>query len=125
MVLNFEPLTLSELEKLVRETEILHQCTLLQKLGVVDLRIIPPPPPPLAEVKEFLFNLVQHHHILGQEILIKQAKTQFADVETAQIATLIEELAKEQKISIINPNAKPQERSICLVPQAVVGGKKL
>ena len=122
LVLNFEPLSLSKLEKLVRETEVLHQCRLLQELNVVDSIIIPPPPPPLTGVKEFLFNLVQHHHILGQETLIQQARSQFTDVETAKIATLIEELATEQKISVINPNARPQERSICLVPQTVAGG---
>ncbi|MDJ0573429.1 MAG: hypothetical protein QNJ53_30930 [Pleurocapsa sp. MO_192.B19] len=85
---------------------------------------MPPPPPPLNEVKEFLLNLVKHHHLLGQETLIKQAKTQFTEVEVKIIETQIQELIKEQKISIINPNAKPKERLICLIPQAVAGGIK-
>ncbi|MDJ0745987.1 MAG: hypothetical protein QNJ32_21845 [Xenococcaceae cyanobacterium MO_167.B27] len=78
----------------------------------------------LKELKEFLLNLVKHHHLLGQHILIQQAKSQFAEVEEAQIENLIQELAKEQKISIVNPNAKPKERLICLIPQVVAGASK-
>ena len=133
LVLNFKPLKLADLEKLVRETKILHQCRLLQ-----DLAIAPASPNKkpdegtgkeltiLIEVKEFLLNLVKHHHLLGQETLIQQAKSQFAEVEEAKIENLIQELAKEQTISFVNPNAKPEERLICLIPQAVAvaGGKK-
>ena len=113
LVLNFEPLSLTELEKLVLETEVLHECLLLQ-----DLKIVPPiiiPPPPFPPVKEFLLNLVKHHHILGQQILIKQAKSQFAEVEEVQIENLIQELVQEQKICLINPKAKPEERIIALI----------
>ena len=131
LVLNFAPLKLTDLEKLVRETEVLHQCTLLQDLEIVSGSSAPEPNPkiiestkPFIEVKEFLLNLVKHHHILGQVILIAQTKTQFPEVEAAEIETLIEELDREQKISVVNPDAKPQERSICLIPQAVAGGKK-
>ncbi len=130
LVLNFAPLQLTDLEKLVRETEVLHQCTLLRDLEIVSGSSDPEPQPeviestkPFIEVKEFLLNLVKHHHILGQETLIQQAKSQFLEVETAEIATLIEELDREQKISVVNPDAKPQERSICLIPQAVAGKK--
>ena len=130
LILNFAPLKLPELVKLVRDTKVLHQCTLLQDLKIVsggsDITQpkITEPIKPLIEVKEFLLNLVKHHHILGQETLIEQAKSQFAEVEAAEIEALIQELDKEQKISVVNPNAKPQERSICLIPQAVAGGKK-
>ena len=131
LVLNFKPLKLTDLEKLVRETKVLHQCRLLQ-----DLKIIPSLPDPnsdegtdkknklLREVKEFLLDLVKHHHLLGQQILIKQAKSQFAEVEEAKIENLIQELAKEQKISFINSNAKPKERLVCLIPQTGAGGSK-
>ncbi len=78
----------------------------------------------LKEVKEFLLELVKHHHLLGQETLIKQAKSQFSEIEAAKIDRLIEELVKEKKISIINPQAQLKERLICLIPQMVAGGKK-
>ncbi len=131
LVLNFKPLSLTDLEKLVCETKIVHQCRLLQDLEIVPaIPIIKPDrgtgkePAILIEVKEFLLNLVKHHHLLGQQTLIQQAKSQFAEIKEATIENLIQELAKEQKISFVNPNAKPKERLICLIPQAVPGGKK-
>ena len=130
LVLNFQPLNLEDLKKLVRETKILHQCALLQDLGIIlggsDKKAKPEEKTTklFIEEKDFLLNLVKHHHLLGQEILIKQAKTQFTEVETAKVETLIQELIEEQKISIINPNAKAKERLICLIPQAVAGAKK-
>ena len=131
LVLNFKPLSLTDLEKLVRQTKILHQCSLLQDLKIVPVNpkkkpVVGTPKEPtiLIEVKEFLLNLVKHHHLLGQQILIQQAKSQFAEIEEAKIENLIQKLAQEQKISFVNPNAKPKERLICLIPQAVAGGSK-
>ncbi|MGK7951897.1 MAG: ATP-binding protein [Xenococcaceae cyanobacterium] len=131
LVLNFEPLNLTDLEKLVCQTKVLHQCRLLQ-----DLEIVPVNPNKkldkgtgkestiLIEVKEFLLNLVKHHHLLGQQILIQQAKSQFAEVEEAKIENLIQELSQEQKISFVNPTAKPKERLICLIPPKTAGVKQ-
>ena len=133
LTLNFQSLKLSNLQELVRETKALHQCNLLQDLAIVPRQTSIDSKPNLnlvpnhalnPKVKEFLLDLVRHHHLLGQDTLVKQAKSQFAEVEIAAIENLIQELAKEQKISIINPNAKPKEQLICLIPQAVVGGRK-
>lgn len=132
LTLNFAPLKLTNLEKLVRKTKVLHQCRLLQDLAIIpslpdpkpDYKGTDPRPPSLLKLKEFLLDLVKHHHLLGQQILIKQAKSQFTEVEEAKIENLIQELAKEEKISFVNPNAKPKERLICLIPQAVAGGSK-
>ncbi len=131
LVLNFKPLNLAELEKLVRETKVLHQCRLLQDLEIVPASPNKKPdegtgkePRILIEVKEFLLNLVKHHHLLGQQILIQQAKSQFAEVEESKIEHFIQQLSQEKKISFVNPTAKPKERLICLIPQATVGGRK-
>lgn len=129
LVLNFEPLSLTDLEKLVCKTKVLHQCRLLQ-----DLEIIPAVPPDpnaeieketkiLKEVKEFLLNLVKHDLVLGQQILIKQAKSQFAEVEETKIENLIQELAKEKKICSSPPKAEPKDRVICFIPPTAGGSK--
>ncbi|WP_319420016.1 ATP-binding protein [Pleurocapsa sp. FMAR1] len=127
LVLNFKPLSLTDLEKLVRETKVLHQCSLLQDLEIVPtipIIKLDPETGKELEVKKFLLNLVKHHLLLGQQTLIQQAKSQFTEIEEVKIERLIQELSQEQKISFVNPNAKPQERLICLIPQAVAGGKK-
>jgi energy-coupling factor transporter ATP-binding protein EcfA2 len=125
LVLNFEPLSLAYLENLVRETKVLQQCRVLQDLEIVlpdSTNRCPPDPEKeraklIKQVKEFLLNLVKHHQLLGQEILIKQTKSQFTEVEEAEIDNLIQELCEEKKISFVNPKAKPKERLVCLVPQ--------
>lgn len=130
LVVNFESLSLDRLKELVRETQVLHQCRLLQNLGIIlpDSKVDTPEEQTptdekkkrqklLQQVKEFLLNLVKHHHLLGQEILIKQAKSQFVEVEETEIDNLIQELCEEKKISFVNPKAKPKERLVCLVPQ--------
>ena len=127
LVLNFQPLKLEDLEKLFQKTEVLHQCSLLRDLKIVppgDVPIIPPPPLPLDKVKEFLLNLVKHHCLLGYQTLIKQAKNQFFKVSETDIKEQIQQLIKEQKINIINPQAKPEEKLICLIPETVIVGKK-
>jgi hypothetical protein len=136
LVLNFEPLSLTQLENLVRETKVLHQCRLLQNLEIVlpDSDTDTSEEQPSSdkekknkklhgEVKEFLFNLVKHHHLLGQEILIKQTKSQFAEIAEIEIDNLIQELCEEKKISFVNPKAKSKDRLVCLVPSVTVGEK--
>ena len=131
LVVNFEPLSLTDLEKLVYETKVLYKCSLLQDLEIIPATVNKKPDEAtekkltiLIEVKEFLLNLVKHHHLLGQQILIQQAKSQFAEVEEAKIENLIQELAKEQKISLINPTGKSEERLICLIPPKTAGVKQ-
>jgi hypothetical protein len=131
LVLNFELLSLTDLEKLVCQTKVLHQCRLLQDLEIVPVNPNKKPDEAtekkltiLIEVKEFLLNLVKHHHLLGQQILIQQAKSQFAEIEKAKIENLIQDLSQEQKISFVNPNAKPEERLICLIPPTTAGVKQ-
>ena len=120
LVLNYQSLKVADLEKLVRETKVLHRCGLLQDLEIIpSTKVIKPKASidkTFKEVKESLLNFVEHHYLLGQETLIKQAKTQFTEIETAKIEHLIEELIKEKKISIVNPKAQLTERLICLIP---------
>ena len=135
LVLNFQPLSLANLQKLVRENRVLYRCSLLQDLGIVPAIIVdkdsnsnvnPNPVPDRnlnIEITEFLFNFVRHHQFLGEQTLIRQAQTQFAEVAEAEIKEQIQKLVEEEKISFINPDARPEERLICLIPQAVAGGR--
>ncbi|MDJ0595104.1 MAG: hypothetical protein QNJ72_34850, partial [Pleurocapsa sp. MO_226.B13] len=132
LVLNYQPLKSPQLQELVRQTKILEQCKLLQELGIV--KVIDRPNASsdeedkkiqeLKELKDFLLNFVKHHQFLGRATLIKQAKTQFYDAAETDIEKQIQQLVKERKISIINPQATPQERLICLIPAVAAGGKK-
>lgn len=117
LVVNYENLNLTQLKDLICQTKILHQCQLLQDLAVVPPTITPPGTKKneLGKAKEFLLNLVTTQHLLAEKVLIQNAKSQFPEVEETEIKNLIQELCKIGKISFVNPNAKPEDRMVCLV----------
>lgn len=111
--------TLPALQYLIRESEILQKCTLLQDLGIVakqepeknngnskqDLR----------PVKDFLLNLVKTQGFMGVPTLIKEAGSQFPSVKETDIKYLIELLCQERKVKIIDPKSKLEDQLIRLV----------
>ncbi len=52
---------------------------------------------------------------MGVATLISQSVAQFPEVEETDLQLLIDLLCQEQKVKIINPKAKLQDRLICLV----------
>ena len=115
-VIRGEPIGLKNLQALIRESEVLHDCPLLQDLGIVTGS--PIKPRPLEPVKEFLFNFVITQQFLGRQTLIHNASSQFPDVDESQIDQLIDQLCQETKIQILDPRAKPKAQLVCLVPKA-------
>lgn len=122
--------TLEYLENLIRDSQILHDCPLLPKLGIVSrrsdeqnadrARVLP------AidrrdhigqEVKDFVSALVIKKMILGRETLIKNVRSQFPQVNSAEIEQVIQQLGEENIVRIVDPNAPQKEQSICWVPQ--------
>ncbi|MFH7029887.1 MAG: ATP-binding protein [Heteroscytonema crispum UTEX LB 1556] len=119
LVIAGNTINLQELQSLIRETEILHKCTLLQDLGVV------PKQKPnggdenaqkdLRRVKDFLLNVVKTQGYMGVSTLISQTASQFSDVKETDIQHLVDLLCQERKVKIINPKDKLQDQLICLV----------
>jgi hypothetical protein len=128
LVVAGKTLSLQELEALIRQTDILRDCILLQDLGIVykknsrgdgngngsdngNGRKLP-------EVKQFLLNVVITQHFLGRQTLIQNASSKFPDVVESQIDELIEQLCQESQIQILDPSADPKAQLVCLVPKA-------
>jgi hypothetical protein len=120
LVVAGKTLSLSELETLIRETEILHKCILLQDLGIVpqngggnggkerDWQ----------DVKQFLLSVVTTQQFLGRQTLIQNTSGQFAEVVESQIDRLIDQLCQENQIQILDPGADPKAQLVCLVPKS-------
>jgi len=126
-------LTLEYLEDLIRDSQILHNCPLLQKLGIAVL-----PVPQVSrrdddeqnaeyqrddigqEVKDFVLDLVTNkHQLIGRNILIENACSQFPQVKSAEIEQVIQQLCQENIVKIVNPKAPLEQQSICwVVPDA-------
>ncbi|HEY9602508.1 MAG TPA: ATP-binding protein [Allocoleopsis sp.] len=115
-VIRGETIGLKNLQALIRESKVLHDCPLLQDLKIVPGGIIKPPP--LEPVKDFLLNFVITQQFLGRQTLIQNASSQFPDVDEFQIDQLIDQLCQENKIQILDHRAKPKAQLVCLVPKA-------
>ncbi len=117
LVVSGKTIKLQELQKLIRESQLLDKCTLLQNLGIVakssgedkdktrrDFR----------QVQNFLFNLVKTEKCMGFPSLISNCMAEFSDVSESDIGLLIEDLYQAKKVKIINQKAKLQDRLILL-----------
>ena len=114
-------ISIQELQDLVNESTVLNKCTLLNDLGIIEIsdetgnsednKI------DRTEVKEYLFNLVKTHQILGKKTLIEKAASNFPDLKEAQIEEAIQELYRDKKIKFLNSDNNSQAQLICLVPQ--------
>ncbi|MBD2017174.1 ATP-binding protein [Microcoleus sp. FACHB-53] len=139
LVIGGKTLGFKKLQDIIRESQVLQDCPLLQDLGVVeqtnDTDVNPPstsgkkePGKPtvvevvqlkkeLMEAKEFLLNLIKTQHFMGKQALIKNIRSQFIKVSEPQIEDLIQQLCQEKQIQILDPSAKPEAQLICLVPK--------
>lgn len=131
LVVGSEPLTYKDLQALIHESQILHDCPLLQDLGVVS-----PPEQSVSdtskngrnngrdirvenegdnqEVKEFLLALVRSQQYMGRKILIQNTVGKFSQVNAAQVKQLIEQMCQAKQLQIMNPDEKPEEQLVCL-----------
>jgi len=132
-------LRLSELEDLIRQSEILDRCVLLQKLKVIggiesnedsrteiDPEIYPNPTPPIkpsiklsikshTQIPEFILNLVKTQQLIGLELLISNTLKQFSQADRSQVEQSIEQLCQDHQIQILNPQSPIEAQLICLV----------
>ena len=122
LVVAGKTLSLQELEALVCETQSLHKCSLLQ-----DLEIIPKENDggnsnghgkvDLQEVKQFLLNVVITQQFMGLQALVDQVCSKVSQVVEAQIDQLIQQLCHENKVQILDHNAKRESQFILLVTE--------
>ncbi|MGQ4650393.1 AAA family ATPase [Lyngbya aestuarii] len=107
---------LKELQALIRDSQVLHDCPLLQDLGIVPQTDEIEKEVDSQQVKELLLNLVKTQQFMGRQTLIKNARSEFDEVSDLQVERVIQQLCQEQKVQILDPNAKPEEQLVCLVP---------
>ncbi|MBC6453976.1 MAG: ATP-binding protein [Hormoscilla sp. SP5CHS1] len=113
--------TLQELEVLLRDSQIMSYCPLLQDLGIVTSdggeAEVDERDKLLREVKDFLLNIVSTQQTIGPEILRQNARSQFPQINKSEIEQLIEQLCQEKYMTIVNPNDPPEQESISGVSQ--------
>ncbi|ASC73861.1 hypothetical protein XM38_048350 [Halomicronema hongdechloris C2206] len=103
---------LQDLQSFVRQSKVLEQCPLLQKLQLVTGN---PPPPPLEEVRRYVLNLMTTQLFIGLMVLIESTQQQFPDLSEQEIDQVIEALCQENRIQVLDPRASRQAQLICYV----------
>ncbi|MGB5898725.1 MAG: hypothetical protein WBG66_11050 [Geitlerinemataceae cyanobacterium] len=126
LVVGYDTQNVPQLEALVRESQELHKCTLLQELGIVPaqksaktsndrekIELL------LSEAKVYLWNVIKIEGMIGLSNLIDRTQNQpkFQKLDNLQLKQLVQELVQEHPLNIIGDEAKPESLCICYIPQ--------
>lgn len=145
LVIGSQTVGFKKLQELTLEAKVLHDCTLLQDLGIVKppsktsdkgngkvtvkirkdntsvkvVDIVEPVklPKEVIESKNFLFNLITTQHFMGRQALINKVREHFPIVKESQVEEVIKQLCQEKKIQILDPGSPPEAQLLCLVPK--------
>ncbi|MGB7274716.1 MAG: AAA family ATPase [Geitlerinemataceae cyanobacterium] len=114
LVLGDRELDLPDLVALVRLSEVLKQCKLLQDLKVFWEDDVQPNADRQSdenlqdeEVNKFLLALVKTQQLIGRQVLVESAIAQFPELEAQQIDRLLDTLLENHPIQILDPTAPP------------------
>ena len=105
---------LKELQSLVRESQILKQCPLLQDLGIL---IGDKPPLPPQAVRDYILNLMKTQSLIGLVTLIENTQQQFSDLKEPEIEQIVKTLCQEKRLQVLDPKADRKGQLICHVPK--------
>ncbi len=128
LVLGDRTPNLKELQELIRQSNILQDCPLLDALGIFAgyTRIVGVTGTPqkklsagqdmtqeLPKVKGYLLALMQTQQIMGRYVLMQNTLDQFPDVDDVVVNQLITELCQEEKIIILDKTAPVHSQLLC------------
>jgi len=115
LVIGGKTINLPELQSLVRESQFLDKCTLLQSLEIVKKRDnTQEEKTDFRAVKDFLFNFVKTEQYMGVPTLISNCMLQFSNVSESDVNLLIQSLCDERKVKIFDSKAKLKDQVILL-----------
>ncbi len=120
LVVEGKTLKLDEMQDLVRRSEVLNACPLLQHLDMIS----PPDNDSRGEdkteqqeVKNYLCDIVKTQQIMSRQSLIKNAVRKF-NIDKSAASGFIDHLIEVKYANFINPDAKPEEQLICYIPES-------
>ncbi len=114
--------SLNDLQVLIRQSKILHNCVLLQNLGILSGHNLEQKPEviprvevnkPLKEVKEFLLALVKTQQLMGYQVLLENVLGQFPIMEQSEVESLIAQICEEKQMCIIGTDANLESQLVC------------
>ncbi len=116
-----------ELQVLIRETDVLSGCGLLQQLNVISeqngntkgkkkVQPIHSVKSDIAEAERYILNLMTTQSLMGMQALVETTQDQVPRLDSAAIISLVHSLCNSNRIQMLDPNAKPENQLLCYVP---------
>ncbi|HIK11949.1 MAG TPA: ATP-binding protein [Oscillatoriaceae cyanobacterium M33_DOE_052] len=128
LLLGSQIISLPELKHLMRESEILTDCLLLQDLGIFQTKTTTATTNPITngatatlpdktqqQIQDYLLNVVKTQHFLGKNALLTQAQSQFSETNQQTISQEFDSLIKAGKFKIANPHEAQEKQVVCLL----------
>ncbi|GAB4378197.1 MAG: hypothetical protein Kow00121_29520 [Elainellaceae cyanobacterium] len=110
-------LNTEQLETLIRETEVLKDCTLLQELEIFPKGELQPDISISAsKLKSFIYDFVTQHQLVSQGTVMKHTQRQFVGIAESQVYDLIRELCSENRVRILDTSQSVSDQIVCLIP---------
>ena len=101
-----------EFQDLVRESQVLDDCYLLQAL--LENNKKPEVKTTIEQAQDFLIDVVKTQRLMGRKTLVNNVLGQFPQIEGTEIEQLIEQLCEDKQISILDREVAPQAQVIVL-----------
>jgi hypothetical protein len=128
------------LQRLVRESQVLHDCPLLQELELVPETVARRRPEPRVSAQavkqvpprsgkaaapatvqwqsaqQHILNLMEIQSLMGLQLLVEHTQKHLGVSSEQEVLHIIDQLCQDRRLQILDPQAKPHERLICWVP---------
>lgn len=108
---------LPRLQSLMRETDLLKNCTLLQQFGFFEMQpnTMPSDAPSIATVTEFMVDRVVNQQCMAIDQLVQETVAQFHGMDEDRAVGLIYDLARgAQPIAVLDTEAELSEQLVYL-----------
>lgn len=121
LVVTSKTLNLHELESLMRESKILHKCSLLQNLSLVDNLEDGEKNPDQQndqtnEISKSILNVIKTQGYMSRSFLIKHILSQSSQSTVSQIDLIIQQLYEAKQVQLINSEQPLESQFVCFVP---------
>ncbi|NJM98768.1 MAG: ATP-binding protein [Phormidesmis sp. RL_2_1] len=118
-----------DLQRFVRESEVLSDCPLLQQLGLVPSQksiVVPsdpdattptsPSPESLAMAERYILNIMTTQSLVGMQVLVENTQEHVPMLDANDIFGIIQSLCQANRVQMLDPNAQPENQLLCFVP---------
>ncbi|PZO19399.1 MAG: KAP family P-loop domain-containing protein [Leptolyngbya foveolarum] len=115
---------IAQLQALIRESDVLTGCKLLQTLGVVAIEEseskttehVGPDSADIEAARKYILNLMATQSMMGMQAVMSSAEERVPSLESEDMQRVIYDLCDAQKIQMLDPNASLEAQLLCYVP---------